>query len=230
MTNEGVSRRRSGLMNRLNRLVYALLLWLSPQVPALAEDTTMALDAPLSQRVHIALQVMTSDTQGSVSVDHAELRLHDARIAPSFSTLAQKLSARSWTYSDEWRRARGGVGLDIDIAEAGNLHLNLVPARENAERGVRWRLASDGRVTDARLWSLGGSVDVVRMIDVRPRESGIRSDQRLELSPQLVLDLDQLVEAPGSAQLTLQQSYWREASSRRAIPERVWQLSLRWRF
>ena len=230
MATEAANRRRIGLMNRLKRLTYAALLWLSPQSPVLADDAAAVLESALAQRVHIALQVLTPGTAGGLTVDRAELRLHDTRIAPSFSALAQTLSARSWTYSDEWRRARGGVGLDIDVANTGNLHLNLVPARERAERGVRWRLAADGRAADAHLWSLGGSVEVLRMMDVRPRETGVRSDQRLVLSPQLVLDLDRLTETPGSAQLTLQQSYWREASSRRAMPERVWQLSLRWRY
>jgi len=229
MANGYSERRRRGLAGRLKRLLYAGLLTASPQVPALADTPGTAAVRPLPERIYVALQIL-HPSGADDRLETAEIRFHDPRMSPLFSSLAERLSARSWTFSDEWRRARGGVGLDVEITESGNLHLNLVPAREGADRGVRWQLGGDGHARRTSLWSLGGGVDLVRMMEVGQREPGSHNHQRLVLSPQLVLDLDQLAGAPGSAQLTLQQTYWREAASRRAMPDRVWQLTLGWRF
>lgn len=227
MAHRDSERRRTSVMGRLRRLLYAGLLSAGPQLPALAEE---ARPVPvLPERIYVALQILPPSGADD-RLEHAELRFHDPRIAPLFSGLAARISARSWAFSDEWRRARGGVGLDIEVLESGNLHLNLVPARYGADHGVRWQLGGDGQTRRTHLWSLGGGVDLVRMMEVDQREPGAHRHQRLVLSPQLVLDLDQLADVPGSAQLTLQQTYWREAASRRAMPERVWQLTLGWRY
>ncbi len=229
MANGYSERRRRGAIGRLKRLLYAGLLSASPQMPAWADDIAPAVVMPLPERFHVALQMLPPSGVGD-GLAAAEIRFSDPRISPWLSGLAARISARSWAFSDEWRRARGGVGLDVEVTESGNLHLNLVPAREGADRGVRWQLGGDGRARRTSLWSLGGGVDVVRMMEVGQQAPGAHHRQRLVLSPQLILDLDQLADTPGHARLTLQQTYWRETASRRAMPERVWQLTLGWRF
>lgn len=162
--------------------------------------------------------------------------LDDSLSSSALVRESQGRSALAWRYTEGWRQLRGGVGLDMEVAGAGNLHLTLLPARDSEMRGMRWALDGDGdgSVRGARLWSLGASFDMVRTVDYgTDRASSDRrfphGSRRVVLSPQLVLDLDRLAHTAGNAQLTLQHANWRERDSR-ALPDRVWQLSLRWRF
>lgn len=161
----------------------------------------------------------------------------DLRAAPMMALAAesQRLASLAWRYTEEWRQLRGGVGLDVEIADAGNLHLTLVPARDSEVRGLRWLLDADGGARGTQLWSIGASFDLVRTMDydfdAPPSDRDrLRGSRRVILSPQLLLDVDRLARTAGNAQLTVQHSNWREHDSRRALPGRVWQFALRWRF
>ena len=119
--------------------------------------------------------------------------------------------------------------LDLGLPDGGNLHLNLFPDKNDPERGRHWRLSSDGDVRNARLWSVGGSVDIVNP----EREIGpYRGDteRQFALAPQLMLDMDRLAGMPGSAQLTLQHCNWRDKVTDHHTEDKVWQLNVRWRF
>ena len=131
---------------------------------------------------------------------------------------------------DAWRRLRYGVGLDLGFAEDGNLHLDLIPPRGDVERSWRWRF--DETQIGTRWWSLGGGVELLQFRDLTPAALAPlpRGDRRLVLNPQLRLDVDAIWDVPGQMQLTLQQGYWVESASRQAVPNRAWQLALRWRF
>ena len=198
-------------------------LWLAAAAVAAASEPV---SAPTSTRLSLAW----AGLQQSI-LPEPFLRERGEGAPGSTTTSVEPLTPR-WRYTEPWRQLRGGIGLDIEIADAGNLHFTLLPARDTSVRGMRWQFDTD-EGPHARVWSVGASVDVVRTIesDARLRDGeGLRGQRRLVLNPQLVLDLDRLIDADGHAQLTLQHSNWRDASSRRALPDRVWQLSLRWRY
>lgn len=197
--------------------------WLAASVFAAASE-------PVSVPALTQLSLTWADRQPST---RPELFLSaPAPGVPGLTSTSFEPHPPRWRYTDPWRQLRGGIGLDVEIADAGNLHLTLLPARDASMRGLRWQF--DGEEgPQARLWSVGASVDLVRTIelDARRRDAeALRGQQRLVLNPQLVLDLDRLIDADGHAQLTLQHGNWRDAGSRRALPDRVWQLSLRWRY
>lgn len=225
----GRERRRVGAINHARRGLYAVLLWLSPQAPSAA---AVAADAPKSagpSTASLSIEALPSSIPGVSSGYQITFSAPDGRIAAPFRKVAESLRARTWQFNDRLLSLRGGVKLELGLPDGGNLHLNLFPDKNDPERGRHWQLSSDGAVSSARLWSVGGSVDIVN----QERERGpyrVDTERQFALSPQLMLDMDQLAGVPGSAQLVLQHTNWRDKVTDHHTEDKVWQLNVRWRF
>jgi hypothetical protein len=116
---------------------------------------------------------------------------------------------------------RHGVALDYALGEGGGLHLALFAKRD----ARRWELNAQPPAAafgQARLWSLGGAVEVVRL--------GVDRRRTLTVAPQLLVDLDRLTGAAGELDLTVQYSPWRTSEPQASRSQSVPQLSLKWRF
>lgn len=220
-TASGRERRRRGLINGLRRLIYSLLLWYCNKAPASTPAGAEAIEPPLMASIAMERVV---DTAGEPAY-RVDLTTADPRIPGWAGDIASQIRTRSWHFQEEWLRVRGGVGFDLALPDTGNLHLNLLPGRR-PEEGLRWQLAADPSVTP-RLWSLGGTVEAARPARAQP----LRVDgPAVEARPQLLFDLDQLTGMSGNAQLTVQHGRWRDPDRRVVAPERVWQVSLSWKF
>jgi hypothetical protein len=136
-------------------------------------------------------------------------------------------------FTVERPRIRGGVGVDLLVQDGARLHLDLVPARDPAVRGWRWKQRLGDGARTAGWWSLGAGFDVVRTASAGPldplRERHPYRDRRIVLSPQLLVDLDRVAGLDGCAELRLQHAYWR-GSGDLADRDRAMQIELRWRF
>ncbi|AXQ27857.1 hypothetical protein D0B54_03825 [Solimonas sp. K1W22B-7] len=60
----------------------------------------------------------------------------------------------------------------------------------------------------------------------KPGETG---EQKLAVTPQLLLDVDAITGMKGDARLVIQRAQWRDGQGG-ADSGRVWQINLRWRF
>lgn len=225
----GRERRRNGRFDHARRGLYAVLLWLSPQAPSAA---AAQLDPPKSAGPSaglLTIEALPSSVSGVSSGYRISFSAPDNRIAAPFRKAAEILRARTWQFNDSLLSLRGGVKLDLGLPDGGNLHLNLFPDKNDPERGRHWQLSSDGDVGSARLWSVGGSVDIVNP----ERETGpyrVDTERQFVLMPQLMLDMDRLAGMPGNAQLTLQHCNWRDKVTDHHTEDKVWQLNVRWRF
>lgn len=223
MEYRGRERRRKGMVNRARRLLYAVLLGFSPQ--AGAGDPGQPLPASL------LIESFPGGTTGYLSTYRVSFAAADPRIAAPFQRAAELLRKRTWTFSDSVFSLRGGVGLDVELPDAGNLHLSLFPDDDDPQRGRRWQLSTRREGAHGRLWSLGGCVDVVRTEPERPQAvERPYTDRELTVAPQLILDMDRLAGLPGNAQLLLQHANWRDGVTERYTDGRVWQVNVRWRF
>ncbi|WP_348817719.1 hypothetical protein [Fontimonas sp. SYSU GA230001] len=207
-----------------------MLLWLSPHAPSAASSG----EAPVPQsagpsRASLSIEALPSWTPGVASAYRISYTPPDDRIAAPLRKLADLLRTRTWQFNDSLLSLRGGVKLDLGLPDGGNLHLNLFPDQDDPERGRHWQLSSDGDAGPARLWSVGGSVEVINA----ERERGphrVDTERQVVLTPQLMLDMDQLAGMPGNAQLTLQHCNWRDGVTNHHSDDKVWQLNVRWRF
>lgn len=223
----GRERRRKGVVNLLRRSLYAVLLWISHPLTAAAADEGQGGNAEAAPRqATIDIRTLPAELPGEPPVWRVGVSTDDPRAAPVLSPLVQRLRSRRWDFDRRFPNLRGGIGLDVDLPQAGNLHLNLLPPRrDNATgQGLRWQLSADESQDLRQVWSIGGTVDRVRSGD-GPGQMG---DSRLALTPQLILDVDALAGMSGDARLTLQRAQWRDRSGEDI--GRVWQVNLRWRF
>jgi len=225
----GRERRRTGWANMLRRGLYGLLLWISQPLNAMAAGDNPAAEAePKARRATIDIRLQPAEGPGEMPGWRVGYSTVDPRIAPALSPLAERLRRQRWNFDRSLPNLRAGVGLDIDLPEAGNLHLNLLPPRShvhNAAQGLRWQLSADDSGDTARIWSLGGTLDRVSSGD-KPGETG---EQRLTVTPQLVLDVDALAGMKGDARMMIQRAQWRDSQSGEDLGQ-VWQVNLRWRF
>ncbi len=136
-------------------------------------------------------------------------------------------------FAVERPRIRGGAGLDLLVQDVLRLHLDVVPARDPAVRGWRWKERLGERTGAGAWWSLGAGFDVVRTPSIEPldvlRARHPYRDRRIVLSPQLRVDLDRIADLGGHAELRLQHAHWRSGDDF-ADGDRVLQVELRWRF
>ncbi len=224
-------RRRAGLRNLIRRALYAALLWLSPQGHAAdAQQQQAASDAVAEAKLaKLTIESFPAGATGYLSRYRIDFVLPDPRIAAPLRRAAELLRTHTWHFNDALLSLRGGVGLDLALPDAGNLHLSLFPDDDDPARGKRWRLATPPNSAPGRLWSLGACLDAVRTAHDRGAERLV-SDREVVLTPQLILDMDRLAGMPGSAQLMLQRAGWRDKVSNRYSEEQVWQVNVRWRF
>lgn len=224
----GRERRRKDVVNLLRRGLYAVLLWISHPLNAAAADGGQAAKAEAApRRATIDIQALPSALPGEPPGWRVGVSTDDPRAAPALSPLIQHLRGRRWDFDRNFPSLRGGIGLDVDLPEAGNLHLNLLPPRRgNASgEGLRWQLSADESQDLRQLWSVGGTVDRVRSGE----SPGQLGEQKLALTPQLILDVDALTGMNGDARLIVQRAQWRDSRSGEDVG-RVWQVNLRWRF
>lgn len=231
MMHRGRERRRKGVVNRTRRLLYAVLLWLSPQASGASTLADPAAPAEASGFLPATLIIESfpAAVGSSLSAYRVVFVAPDSRIAAPFQKAAELLRKRSWKFNDSSLSLRGGVGLDVGLPDDGNLHLSLFPDEDDPQRGRRWQLSTTPNNARGRLWSVGGCVDVVRTQQERSRYEGY-TDREIAVSPQLILDMDRLAGIPGTAQLVLQNANWRDGVTERYTDERVWQINVLWRF
>lgn len=225
----GRDRRRDGAGNLVRRGLYAVLLWLSPHAPSAASDQTGATAEAKSLSATLTIQALPAGQPGVASTYRIAFVPPDSRIAAPLRKAADLLRTRTWEFNDSLLSLRGGVKLALDLPDGGNLHLDLFPDEDNPDRGRRWKLSTPAEDGRAGLWSVGGKVTV---IDEQRVRGGFRADtdRQFTVAPQLVLDMDELAGVPGSAQLMLQRCNWHDRTTDRFTDDRVWQLSVRWRF
>lgn len=229
----GRGRRRGGLNNRVRRGLYAVLLWLScPPLLVAAEVDDQAQTSGPSQegsQAKLSIERLRSSVAAAQQEYRVTLSVTDPRVAAPFRHAAEILRTRSWRFNDSLPNLRGGLGLDIELPDAGNLHLRLFPDERHPDRGLRWEVTSSAAALQRKLWSFGGAVDVIR---TEPEQRVLPSarGREIALTPQLVLDMDRLADLPGSAQLTMQYGHWRDGVTDRHSGDRVLQLNVVWRF
>ncbi|SFF65049.1 hypothetical protein SAMN04488120_11723 [Fontimonas thermophila] len=211
------------MVNRIRRLLYAVLLGLSARIEASDPGRVLSADLRIEASPGAALDGLSSYRIQFVAAD--------PRIGAPLQKAAEHLRKRTWTLSDSVLSLRGGVGFDVELTDTGNLHLSLFPDEDDPQRGRRWLLWTHPDGMRDRWWSLGGSVDIVRTQPQRAQAlERLYTDRTLMLAPQLILDMDRLAGLAGSAQLTLQNANWRDAVTDRYTDTRVWQINVRWRF
>jgi hypothetical protein len=109
------------------------------------------------------------------------------------------------SFTVERPRIRGGAGIDLFVQDGLRLHLDVVPARDPAVRGWRWKQRLGDGARSGSWWSLGAGFDVVRTASAEPldalRERHPYRDRRIVLSPQLLVDLDRVAGLDGCAEL-----------------------------
>ena len=224
----GRERRRKGWVNVLRRGLYGLMLWISQPFSAEAADDAAAQAEPKARRATIDIQVQPAENPGDPAGWRVGVSTSDPRMMPALSPLAERLRRQRWNFDRNLPNLRAGIGLDIDLPDAGNLHLNLLPPKSNvgpSAQGLRWKLSADDIGNTGKLWSLGGTLDRVRSSD-GPGEPG---EQKLTVTPQLMLDVDALAGMKGDARLMIQRAQWRDGQSGEDLGQ-VWQVNLRWRF
>ncbi len=220
------TRRRKGWSNRARRAAYALLLWLShhPLAAAAAPDARPYRQEPLKAR--ISIESILSHVIGADATFRVSVVAQDPRIAPLFSKVAELLRAQTWYLHSERSSLRSGIGLNIELPDDSGMFLKLVPNDDPTGQGVRWELFADADDGQQAL-KLGGCLDMIG----RPEDPRREFDKHdFELTPQLVLDVDDLTGMPGTAQLRLERSGWRTRDHYRVGDDPVWQLTVSWRF
>lgn len=133
-----------------------------------------------------------------------------------------RIDPQALSYEEHPLRAmRDGLGFDFALPQTGNLHLNLYTNRHADSRGYRIAMNRLDQPQRDGLWSLGASLDSCR--DTQGREI-------VSLVPQLMLDLDGLLDTPGRLQARLEYGNWQPLRQELTLRARVAQLSLRLEF
>ena len=144
-----------------------------------------------------------------------------------FNNVARLLRLRDVEFIEEIKNLRKGIGIDLALPEAGNLHLMLHPHKNEMGDGTRWEVSGidDSARVGHGLWSLGAGADFVHVEKLG--QPGLR-EGKLEIAPQLIIDADRVLGLSGHAVLTLERKCWKGGSG--AKDEPVMQLHLGWHF
>jgi hypothetical protein len=228
----GRERRRKGPVNRVRRFLYGLLLAASAP-GAMAADELAALGqhrppahsatAATPQRAAVLATLQGLIMIHAESASAAEEPLHNQAGYPRIAL--DTVTARVQHADDaplfrvsvrDLPSIRDGVGFDLAVPDLGNFHLNL-HARRNA-RPDRRRSASAGE--QAPVWSLGGTLELVRVVD------GAR---HVAFVPELLFDPSRQEESYLPFQASLRLAHWRSLAEKHALDDRVPQLTFRWR-
>jgi hypothetical protein len=213
----GRDRRRKDPLSRIRRTLYGLMLSL-PHVahadptwrqPASAQTVIQPQLAKaggtavwLDPAAH-GLDELITGVQFSIAGSDSPL-LHTGKITDS--AIASLASLRH------------GAEFDFALPTFGQFHLNLFAKRDPRH----WQLNPEAiEANPQRAWSVGGAVEMMRV-----GEHGRRS---ISIVPQLVLDLDELVGAPGQLEAIVQYNHWR-GDQEYASASRAPQVTMKWRF
>lgn len=123
------------------------------------------------------------------------------------------------------KSVKDGLGFDYYLPEGGAVHFNLYQRRNPKREGVRVDLNPVDNDTAMskrhRNWSVGISTDFVRTID---------GERRVNLKPQLLLDLDGLLQLPhAKIEASVEYGHWYSGSKATADVQ-VAQAKIRMRF
>lgn len=234
MNYPGFDRRAHGLLPALRRSCYGLVLWCSQVTGAHAAAASETISVPYPVQVQITALSAPAGSSDSYRVGVQTL---DARLAPSFQRFAERvgLYLRSDELISRIERIGDGIGVDVDLANAGSLHLLLNPRDDAIGGGLRWIVsdAEQRQWAEPRLWSLGTALEA---IDTSPYGDAARHDQqgamsshKLVVTQQLMLDADRIFGLHGDVLMTLQRAPWVDRNSGRTDGAIV-QLRLKWRF
>lgn len=232
----GRERRRKGPINRARRFLYGLLLAASAP-GAMAADELAAL-GQYRTHAHPAAAMaperaaVLATLQGLIMIHAESATAASAAAASEFGyprIALDTVTARVQGAEDEaplFRVAvsegpsiRDGVGFDLAVPDLGNFHLNLYARRNARSEGQRIAMNA-GEPSPARAWSLGGTLELVRVVD---------GEKHVAFVPELLFDLagQQGNYLPFQASLRL--AHWRSLVEKEVLDERVPQLTFRWR-
>lgn len=231
----GRERRRRDPISRVRRFLYGLLLAASApgamaadELAALGQYRTYAHPAPAMAPERAAV---LATLQGLIMI-HAESTATASATASEvgyprigLDTVTARVQA---TEADaplfrvpvsERPSIRDGVGFDLAVPDLGNFHLNLYARRNARSDGQRFAVNA-GEPAAARAWSLGGTLELVRVVD---------GEKHVAFVPELLFDLAGQQGNYLPFQASLRMAYWRSLAEKEALDERVPQLSFRWR-
>ena len=159
---------------------------------------------------------------GNVPLDPMDPRAQRAgsNLLPFAANAAFNNPLLTATVTDDLTAMRNGVGIDFKMPDVGNFYLNLYTRKNPKGRGKRWQLIPDDGA-EAKTWSMGGAVNVVREID---------GGRHLVVAPQINVNLTRAIGAPGQMEASLQRANWSGIDPTSASSEKVVQLSFRWKF
>lgn len=231
----GRERRRKGPVNRVRRFLYGLLLAASAP-GAMAADELAALGqyrvqprpaaavAPERAAVLATLQGLIMIHAETVAAAEAPLRsqLGHPRIALDTVTARVQHSGDAPLFRvsvSDLPSIRDGVGFDLAVPDLGNFHLNLYARRNARSEGRRWEVNA-GEPESAPAWSLGGTLELVRVVD---------GQRHVAFVPELLFDLSGQEGNYLPFQASLRMAHWRSLTEKQALDDQVPQLTFRWR-
>lgn len=227
-------RRRKGIVNRLRRSLYGLLLACGAPLAcgisarAVASDTQSVAPEAESQQNFAALvfiKGLAEDQARPVAFGASFSRAAIGEISEqslSATPLPLRNGLLTLSFSDdELRRWRKGAGLDITVPDLGQFRLNFFS--RGGEALKRWDLSpvTEELESESRPWSLGASVDWVRTREGEGRE--------LVFIPKLAVDVSDLLKTRTRLDVCIQYAHWRSrepGEHQGRVPQAV----LRWAF
>ncbi len=231
----GRERRRKGPINKLRRLLYGLLLAAASggaaadELAYVGKYKVRQIAATTQQAVQVTLQGLVLLHAENTESPETPIQGHGyPRIALNTVTarLQEPAAARAPLLSvavSEDGSIRDGVGFDLAVPDFGNFHLSLYTRPNARTEGKRWSMdLADGKPADAeaRTWSLGGSLELVRTVD---------GTRHLAFVPELLLDLSGLQARYLPFQASVKFTNWRSVSEKHSLEEKVPQLTFKWR-
>lgn len=231
----GRERRRKGPLNKLRRFLYGLLLAAASggvtadELAYVGKYKVSQAAATTQQGVQVTLQGLVLFLAERTESPDTPIQGHGhPRIALDTMTARMQESALgrspllSLTVSENGS-VRDGVGFDLDVPAFGKFHLSLF-ARQNARtEGKRWSMdLADGTPAGAetRIWSLGGSLEMVRIVD---------GGRHLTLVPELLLDLGDQRLRYVPFQASVKFANWHSVSEKYSLVDQVPQITFKWR-
>ena len=221
----GKERRRKGVLNRLRRAVFGLLLSCGAN-HAQAFDlmapfdrdrdgatVTDSLTDAAKRHLHLFIEMRNFDDVPGRSLFIGQT--YRETLSGTGQSLATAAASGSWGMmfsADEISRLREGGGMDFQVPALGKLRLNY---RSGDDTDAPWLIA--------RGWSLGGSFEQTQVLEGAHIRGGV------DFVPQLVLDLSALTPINDRFNLTFQYAHWHNRDGM-ATDDRQPQLLLKWSF
>ena len=208
----GRERRRKDVIGRLRRLAYGILLWTAVPAASAAEETFGRHDVR-------PLDLDTSVSSLTMSFRPVAGHLQHPGLLPAKTTVRTLFSFR---FEDELSILRKGVGFDLALPQLGTVYLNLYSREDSGIAGKRWKLHDETRTQRlSTRWLLGGTVDLVR--------DNPNASRQVNVNPQLVLDVDDLLGMNSRCEAHFQYANWKGAGEDAPVG-RVPQVLVKWQF